>query len=60
LTADQRQVIVLRFLEDLDLETAAAVMKKTIGAIKALQHRALTNLKKLLASEVQDAQVSRE
>jgi len=60
LTADQRQVIVLRFLEDLDLETVAAAMKKPIGAIKALQHRALINLKKMLASEVQDAQVLRE
>jgi RNA polymerase sigma-70 factor (ECF subfamily) len=48
LTADQRQVIVLRFLEDFDHEMIARVMNKPIGAVKALQHRAIESLRRIL------------
>lgn len=48
LTADQRQVIVLRFLEDLSIEETARALDKPQGAIKSLQHRALTALSRLL------------
>lgn len=44
LSDDQREVIVLRFVADLPLETVARVTGRTVGAVKALQHRALTNL----------------
>ena len=50
LTAEQRQVIVLRFLEGWQNEEVAAVLKKTVGAIKALQHRALASLRRDLVS----------
>ena len=46
LTADQRDVIILRFVADLSLEQVAAALDKPTGAVKALQHRALTHLRK--------------
>lgn len=48
LTSEQNQVIVLRFLEGLDNDEVAEIMNKPVGAIKALQHRALINLRKML------------
>lgn len=45
LTDDQRQVIILKFIEDMDNATIAAVMGKTEGAVKSLQHRALDTLR---------------
>lgn len=51
LTPDQRQVIVLRFLEDWENEEIAAALGKRVGAIKALQNRALGALKRLLDGE---------
>ena len=55
LTPDQRQVIVLRFVEELDLETIAAALNKPVGAIKALQHRALESLRRILSTEKKSA-----
>jgi len=46
LTADQQEVIVLRFIEGYTNEEVAARMKKTIGAVKLLQFRALRALRK--------------
>lgn len=46
LTADQRQVIVLKFLEDWDNEEIARAMDKPVGAVKSLQHRALAALRR--------------
>jgi len=48
LTSEQRQVIVLRFLEGWDNDETARIMDKPVGAIKALQHRALETLKRML------------
>ena len=47
-TPDQRQVLVLRYLEGFSIEEAAAAMQKSVGAVKALQHRALAALKRQL------------
>lgn len=44
LTDEQRTVLQLRFLEDHSVEMTARIMRKTPGAIKALQHRALSRL----------------
>jgi len=49
LTPDQRQVIVLKYLEDWDNETIATTLNKHVGAVKALQHRALEALNRVLA-----------
>lgn len=44
---DQQEVIALRIVADLSLETTAEIMGKTPGAIKQLQRRALCRLRKL-------------
>jgi RNA polymerase sigma-70 factor (ECF subfamily) len=51
LTPDQRQVILLRFVEGWDLAEVAATLNKPAGAVKALQHRAIEALKKMLVDE---------
>lgn len=48
LTSDQQRVILLRFSEDLPLAEVARLMGKSEGAIKTLQHRAVSRLRKLL------------
>lgn len=45
LTDDQRDVLSLRIVADLTLEETASVMGKRVGAIKALQRRALASVK---------------
>lgn len=51
LTPDQRQVIVLKYLEDSENEVIARVLNKPVGAIKALQHRALEALHRILSRD---------
>ncbi len=48
LTEDQRLVILLKFIEGMDNATVAQIMNKSVGAVKALQYRALTALRKHL------------
>ncbi|MEV4596350.1 sigma-70 family RNA polymerase sigma factor [Amycolatopsis sp. NPDC049253] len=45
---DQRECIVLRFLQGLSVAETAQVMHRNEGAIKALQHRAVRRLAQLL------------
>lgn len=45
LNEDQREVLLLRVIADLSLEHVAGIMKKSVGAIKQLQRRALLALK---------------
>jgi RNA polymerase sigma-70 factor (ECF subfamily) len=52
LSGDQQQVVILRFLEDLSLRATADVMRRPVGAVKALQHRAVSRLRELLEEEV--------
>ena len=51
LTDDQAQVVSLRFLERYSINEVARMLNKTEGAIKALQHRALSTLYQLLENE---------
>lgn len=48
LNDSQRQVLYYRFVADLSSAQTAKAMKKSEGAIKALQHRALENLRRVL------------
>lgn len=48
LPRDQRDVLLLRVVADLSLEEAAAAMDRTVGAVKALQHRAIGSLRRRL------------
>ena len=52
LTADQQEVLLLRFMEDYSSQEVAKVLGKNEGAIRALQFRGLGRLRKLLAEEV--------
>jgi RNA polymerase sigma-70 factor (ECF subfamily) len=55
LTPDQRQVIMLVFIEGWRKAEVAAALGKPVGAVKSLQHRALISLRKnLLISEQED------
>jgi RNA polymerase sigma-70 factor (ECF subfamily) len=47
LTDDQQDVLILRFIGELSLAEVAETLGKTVGAIKALQHRALASLARL-------------
>jgi RNA polymerase sigma-70 factor (ECF subfamily) len=47
---DQRECIVLRFMQGLSVAETAAIMNRNEGAIKALQHRAVRRLAQLLPS----------
>jgi RNA polymerase sigma factor (sigma-70 family) len=51
LTLEQREVVVLRFVADLSTESVARITGRTLGAVKALQHRALENLSRALSPE---------
>ncbi|RZS59289.1 RNA polymerase sigma-70 factor (ECF subfamily) [Microcella putealis] len=46
LSSDQRDVMVLRVVADLTIEQVAEVFGKRVGAVKALQRRALQALRK--------------
>lgn len=48
LTSDQRDVLLLRIIGDLSLEQTASALDKPVTAVKALQHRALAQLRKNL------------
>lgn len=48
LTEDQRSVLLLRVVADLDLRETARVLGKPVGAVKSLQHRALETLRRQL------------
>jgi RNA polymerase sigma-70 factor (ECF subfamily) len=48
LTAEQREVVLLRFVGDMPLEAVAKLTKRNVGAVKALQHRALEQLGRIL------------
>jgi RNA polymerase sigma-70 factor, ECF subfamily len=46
LRPEQRQVIILRFIEDLEYPEVADIIGKTVAAVRVIQHRALTSLRK--------------
>ncbi|MEX2294646.1 MAG: sigma-70 family RNA polymerase sigma factor [Acidimicrobiales bacterium] len=49
LTSDQREVVVLRFVADLSLEEVAIITRRSAGAVKSMQHRALDQLARILS-----------
>jgi RNA polymerase sigma factor (sigma-70 family) len=51
LSADQRNVVLLRVVADLSVEEVARILDKREGAIKALQHRAMASLRRHLARQ---------
>jgi RNA polymerase sigma-70 factor (ECF subfamily) len=51
LTTEQEEVVLLRFLQGLQISEVATVTGRSEGAVKALQFRALRALQKILADE---------
>ncbi len=52
LPGDQRQVIVMRFVDDLSYQDIARILGKSVGAVRVLQFRALSNLRRMLDAEL--------
>ena len=52
LAPSHREIVVLRFLCELSLQETAQVLGKTEAAVKSLQHRSLTALRRSLAQEL--------
>ncbi len=52
LSDDQRDVVLLRVVADLPADEVARIMGRRPGAVRVLQHRALTRLRTNLATEV--------
>ena len=50
LSPEQQQVLTLKFVFDFSNGEAATILRKTEGAIKSLQHRALASLQRQLQS----------
>ena len=51
LTAKQRQVMVLKFLQGWENHEVALALNKPVGAVKSLQHRALAALRRALSAD---------
>jgi RNA polymerase sigma-70 factor (ECF subfamily) len=51
LTPGQQQVLALRFGEGMKAREVAEVMGKSVGAVEALQHRALAALRRILGKD---------
>ena len=51
LTDDQQDVLILRFIGEMSLSEVAGTLGKTLGATKAVQHRALATLARMLEEQ---------
>lgn len=60
LTPDQQQVLTLKFFADMTNGEIATALRRTEGAVKALQHRALHSLQQILAREGRDTLLTNE
>ncbi|MBI2855559.1 MAG: sigma-70 family RNA polymerase sigma factor [Chloroflexi bacterium] len=54
-TEEQRQVLLLRFIHGLGIKEIAYTLNKPQGAVKALQHRGLASLRRILSRGEVDA-----
>lgn len=54
LSPDQREVLGLRFAAQLTSREIAGITGRTVGAVKALQHRGLAALERILSAEAED------
>jgi RNA polymerase sigma-70 factor (ECF subfamily) len=48
---EQRQVIMLRFVDDLEYREVAEIVGKSVAAVRVIQHRALNALRKQMGRE---------
>ena len=54
LTNDQRNILVLRFLQDFSLKETAEIVNKNVNAVKAIQNRAINNLREAMRRDYVD------
>ena len=54
LREDYRMVLILRFINDFSPEEISVVMGRSVGAVRVLQHRALSSLRKLIPTQNYD------
>jgi len=52
LKPDQQDVLIMKFIDDLSHQEIAFVMKKSEGAVRLIQHRAIQELKKELGDNM--------
>lgn len=60
LTPEQRQVIILKYLEGFENEMIAQVLEKPVGTVKSLQHRAINALRRWLLPQKEEVYGSGE
>ena len=60
LSEEQRDVILLRFMEGIDIQGVAKAINKTPGAVKALQYRALRALSEIMQDFLVEGALSEE
>lgn len=51
LTDEQREIVFLRLVADMSLEDVAQLTGRSVGAVKAMQHRALASMRKEISAE---------
>ena len=51
LREEQRQVIILRFVDDLEYREVAEIVGKSVAAVRVIQHRALNSLRKQMSPD---------
>lgn len=49
LKPEYQDIIIMRFIEDMSIKDIATIIEKSEGAVKLLQHRAISQLKQLLS-----------
>lgn len=52
LNDEQQTIIKMKFFEELDNQTIAKILNKTEGAIRVIQHRAITRLKEIFKNSI--------
>lgn len=57
LRGDQRQVIVMRFMDGLSYPDIAHILGKSVGAVRVIQYRALSALRNMLKDDLEDRPV---
>jgi RNA polymerase sigma-70 factor (ECF subfamily) len=51
LTAEQEEILVLRFVLEYSAQEVAEITGRTVGAVKSMQHRGLASMARVLTSE---------
>ena len=55
---EQRRVIILRFVEDLEYQEVAEIVGKSVAAVRVIQHRALNALRKQMRRDAELAEAA--